>query len=60
MIQTEEEITGRKTCPIAAPSPLKSYADCIGIQFCPTTGRGRQDLIFSEPTLEERIPIFLR
>jgi hypothetical protein len=57
MIQTGEEITERRTCSIAAPSPLKSYMDCLGIKFCPSKGTGRH-LIFSEPTPEERIPTF--
>jgi hypothetical protein len=60
MIQTEEEIAGRRTCPIAAPSLLKSYMDCLGIKLCPTTGMGRQDLIFSGPTSEERITVFFK
>jgi hypothetical protein len=60
IIQTEEEITGSRTCPIAAPSPVKSYMDCLGVKFCPSTGTGRQDLISSGPTPEERITIFLR
>jgi len=57
MIQTEEEITGRRTCHIAAPSPLKSYMDYLGIKLCSVGGTGRQDLIFSGPTPDDHIPI---
>ena len=41
IIQTEEEITGRRTCPIAAPSPLKSDMDCLGTSpsSAPSSGR---------------------
>jgi len=60
MIQTEEYITGRITCTIAAPSPSKSYMDCLGIKFCPSAGTRRQVLIFSGPPPVERIPIFLK
>jgi hypothetical protein len=49
MILTEEESTGRRTCPIAILSAINP-TDCPGIKFRPSAVRGMQDFIFRGQT----------